>query len=208
MPKSAGHTHSSGVVLTHATHASSGGVGRGVGFSWRRSRGLPRVGPRRTAAVDEGVRSAVVQGTRDREEQAVHPEGQSIDRIVELARSVGLLIAMFGCVIALTVIADRPLAQVPVLGAGAQMLSEPSTRTRSSAVTHPAGTWTGPGRSSLSVAIRDHGQLQDRFSARQAATVTPVGVDRSRDRRADLMDMAISVRWHRGAASDLPPGSN
>jgi hypothetical protein len=58
------------------------------------------------------------------------------------------------------------------------------------------------------VAIRDHGQLQDRFSARQAATVTPVGVDRSRDRRADLMDMAISIRWHRGAASDLPPGSN
>jgi hypothetical protein len=33
-------------------------------------------------------------------------------------------------------------------------------------------------------------------------------VDRSRDRRADLMDMAISIRWHRGAGSDLPPGAN
>ena len=138
----------------------------------------------------------------------MHPQGQSIDRLVELAQSVGLLIAMFGCVIALTVIADRPLAQGPVLGAGAQMLSEPSTRTRSSAVSHPAGTWTSPGRSSLSATIRDHGRLQDLFSAQQVATITPVGVDGSRDRRADLMEMAISVRWHRGAASDLPPGSN
>ena len=105
----------------------------------------------------------------------MHPQGQSIDRIVELARSVGLLIAMFGCVIALTVIADRPLAQVPVLGAGAQMLSEPSTRTHSSAVTHPAGTWTGPGRSSLSVAIRDHGRLQDRFSGGKRPQSHPWG---------------------------------
>jgi hypothetical protein len=34
-----------------------------------------------------------------------------------------------------------------------------------------------------------------------------VGLDRSFDLRADLMDMAIASRWHRGAASDLPPGS-
>jgi hypothetical protein len=35
-----------------------------------------------------------------------------------------------------------------------------------------------------------------------------VGLDRSFDLRADLMDMAIAIRWHRGAASELPPGSD
>jgi hypothetical protein len=41
----------------------------------------------------------------------------------------------------------------------------------------------------------------------RAARREPLLVDRSRDRRADLMDMAISLRWHRGAPSGLPPGS-
>jgi hypothetical protein len=33
-------------------------------------------------------------------------------------------------------------------------------------------------------------------------------MDRSFDLRAGLMDMAIAIRWHRGPASELPPGSN
>jgi hypothetical protein len=52
---------------------------------------------------------------------------------------------------------------------------------------------------------------EERFSAARtapSATITPVGVGRSRDRRADLMDMATSFRWHRSAAPDLPLGSN
>jgi hypothetical protein len=49
---------------------------------------------------------------------------------------------------------------------------------------------------------------QPPFPARQAATLTPVLVDRSGDRRADLRGMAIAIRRHRGAASDLPPGSD
>jgi len=52
---------------------------------------------------------------------------------------------------------------------------------------------------------------EERFSAARAApsaTITSMTVDRSRDRRVDLIDMAISIRWHRGAAPDLPLGSN
>jgi hypothetical protein len=52
---------------------------------------------------------------------------------------------------------------------------------------------------------------EERFSAARtasSATITPVGVDRSFDLRADLMDMALAIRWHRGPASDLPPGSD
>ena len=208
MPTSAGYTHSSGVVPTHATHASSGGVGQDVGFSWRRSRWLPRVRSRKTAAMDEGVQSAVVHGTRDREESAMHPQGQSAHRVAQLTPSVGLLLATAGCVIALTVIAVRPQAQGPVPGATAQMLSALSTRTRSPAVTMPAGSWTDPGGRSHAVSIRDHPRSHDRSSLRQSATITPVGIDRGSDRRADLMDMAISIRWHRGPASELPPGSD
>jgi hypothetical protein len=59
----------------------------------------------------------------------------------------------------------------------------------------------------MAIANRDQRQPQDGFAAQRAATISPV-VDRSRDRRADLMDMAIAIRWHRGARSDLPPGSD
>ena len=115
------------------------------------------------------------------------------------------LLVILGCAIALTGMADRPLAPVPVRDAGAQLLSEAGTPSPSA--THPAGTWTAPGRASMSIANRDHGQPQDGFAAQRAATTLPV-VDRSRDRRADLMDMAAWIRWRRGAAPDLPPGSN
>jgi hypothetical protein len=53
----------------------------------------------------------------------------------------------------------------------------------------------------------DH-PAEERFSAAHAAPSAPLMVDRSRDRRADLMDMATSLRWHRGAPSGLPPGSD
>jgi hypothetical protein len=53
----------------------------------------------------------------------------------------------------------------------------------------------------------DH-SAEERFSAVRAAPSAPLMVDRSRDRRADLMDMATSLRWHRGAPSGLPPGSD
>ena len=135
----------------------------------------------------------------------MQPQPQSIGRVAVLASSVGLLLVIFGCVIALTGMADRSLAPVPVRGAGAQSLSE--ARTPSPSATHPAGTRTAPGRDSMSIANRDHGQPQDGFAAQRAAATLPV-VDRSRDRRADLMALASSIRWHRGAAPDLPPGSN
>jgi hypothetical protein len=136
----------------------------------------------------------------------VHPQAQPIDCVVELGPSVCLLLAMCWCVIVLTVMADRPLPQDPVLSAGAQLLSQPSTR--SSAVTYPAGTTTAPWRRSVSVANRGYHRSQGRFLVRQATTITPVGMDRSFDLRADLMDMAIAIRCHRGPASDLPPGSD
>ena len=53
----------------------------------------------------------------------------------------------------------------------------------------------------------DH-SAEERFSAARAALSALLIVDRSRDRRADLMDMATSLRWHRGAPSGLPPGSD
>jgi hypothetical protein len=115
------------------------------------------------------------------------------------------LLVIFGCVIASTGMTDRSLAPVPVRGAGAQSLSEVGTPSPSA--THPPGTWTAPGRDSMSIANRDHGQPQAGFAAQRAATTLAV-VDRSRDRRADLMDMSAWIRWHRGGAPDLPPGSN
>jgi hypothetical protein len=123
-----------------------------------------------------------------------------------LAPSVGLLLALCGCIIVLTELTDLPLRQMPLLGAGASTLAGPSTR--SSAVTHLADTRRAPGRHSLAVAQRHHRRPPDRSRARQSATIAPVGLDRSFDLRVDLMDMAISIRWHRGAAADLPPGSN
>jgi hypothetical protein len=128
------------------------------------------------------------------------------NRIPTSAPDQGLhLHVIYGCVIALTGMADRSLAPVSARGAGAQLLSEAGTLSPSA--THPAGTWTAPGRASMSIANRDYGQPQDGVAAQRAATTLPV-VDRSRDRRADLMDMAAWIRWHRGATPDLPPGSN
>ena len=150
----------------------------------------------------------VVHGARDREELVVHPQPRLIARVVALFASVGLLLAIFGGVVVLTRMADRPLAQGPVLDASGQTLTEASTRARSSGGTHPTGTWTAPGRRWLAVTMRDHRWVPDQFSVRHAVTITPVGLDRSFDLRADLMDMATSIRWHRSAASDLPPGSD
>ncbi len=149
----------------------------------------------------------VVHGAHDREEPVVHPQPQLIARVA-LVTSVGLLLANFGCGVVLTRMADRPLAQVPGLSAGGQTLTEASTRARSSGVTHPTGTWTAPGRRWFAVAMRDHRRVPDQFSVRHAVTDTPIGRDRSFDLRVDLMDMATSIRWHRSAASDLPPGSD
>jgi hypothetical protein len=58
--------------------------------------------------------------------------------------------------------------------------------------------------------VVQHGdrQLNRRFSGERAGPINPLLVDRSNDRRADLMDMATSLRWHRGTASGLPPGSD
>ena len=55
-----------------------------------------------------------------------------------------------------------------------------------------------------------HGDRQRnrRSSGERATSINPLWVDRSNDRRADLMDMATSLRWHRGTASGLPPGSD
>jgi hypothetical protein len=208
MPTSVGHTHFGELVPTHATHVSARGVGRGVGSSWRRWHRLLRVQPRGTAVADGGVRPVVVHGARDREEPVVHPQPRLIARVVALFAYVGLLLAIFGCVVVLTGMVDRPLAPVPVLGAGAETLSEASTRARSSGGTHPAGTWTAPSRGSRPVGIRDHRRVPDQFSVRHAVTDTPMGLDPSFDLQADLMDMATSIRWHRSAASDLPPGSD
>jgi hypothetical protein len=100
---------------------------------------------------------------------------------------------------------DRSPAPVPVRGAGAQPLSEAGAPSPSA--TDPAGTWTAPGRASMSTANRDHGQPQDGVAARRAATTLPA-VDRSFDLRDDLRDMANSLRRRRGSAPDLPPGSS
>ena len=136
------------------------------------------------------------------------PQPRRIARLVALFASVGLLLAIFGFVVVLTGMADRLLGPVPVRGAEAQSLSEASTRAHSSGGTHPTGTWTTPGRRSLAASRRDHRRPLDRFSAQLRATIGPVGLDRSYDLRADLKDMAISIRWHRGPGSGLPLGSD
>jgi hypothetical protein len=135
----------------------------------------------------------------------VQPRQRSIDAVVERIAYVVLLLALIGCVIALTGMANRPLGQVPPPAAEAQLPTEATLL--SPAVTRPAGPRPAPGRDSMSIANRDQRQPQDAFAAQRATTIPPV-VDRSRDRRADLMDMAIAIRWHRGARSDLPPGSD
>ena len=78
----------------------------------------------------------------------------------------------------------------------------------------PAAVARSPSAPSLSarpMVPRANHPPEERFSAARAApsaTITPVGMDRSFDMRTDLMDMAISLRWRRGPASDLPPGSD
>jgi hypothetical protein len=130
---------------------------------------------------------------------------QPIGRVLGRTSSVGLLLVSFGCVIAVIGMADRPLALAPVLSMEAPALTEPSPR--SLAGTHLAGTWTAPSQRGFAVGMRDHGPPQDGFATQRAAT-TPLVLDRRHDRRADLMDMAISIRSHRSAASELPPGAN
>jgi hypothetical protein len=114
---------------------------------------------------------------------------------------------MIVAIIVLTGIVDRPLGTVPVLGAVTETHTQALTPHRSSAGNRPVGTLMAPSRRRLLVAIHDDDRPQHSFSAQQASTIDPVLVNRSRDRRADLLDMAISIRWHRGSASDLPPGS-
>jgi hypothetical protein len=87
----------------------------------------------------------------------VHPQPRRIARVVALFASVGLLLAIFWCVVILTGMSDRPLAPVPVRGVEAQSLSEASTSARSSGGTHPTGTWTTPSREL-------HTELGDRFA--------------------------------------------
>jgi hypothetical protein len=114
---------------------------------------------------------------------------QPISRVMVLAAFVGLPLVFFGYVIVLFGTAHRPLAPALVLSAEATML-----------------TPTPPGPDAMSIANRDHGSPQDAFAAQRATP--PLVVDRRHDRRADLMNMASSLRWHHGAASSLPPGSN
>ena len=135
----------------------------------------------------------------------MHPQAQPIDRVVELGPSVCLLLALFGYTIVLTGLTDLPLRQIPLYGSEAPTLTEPSTR--SPAVTHLADARPATGRDSLAAAHHNHHRRLDRLRDRQAATIAPVGLDRSFDLRADLMDMASALRWHRGAPSGLPPGA-
>jgi hypothetical protein len=136
----------------------------------------------------------------------VHSQPQSIDRVLVLGPSVGLLLALFGCIMMLIEMAGLSPGQIPLPGTGGPPLTEPNAGL--SAVAHPAETRKARGVRSLSVAHRGDRGPRDRLPDRHAATIDPVPVDPSRDRRADLQDMAIAIRWHRGAASDLPPGSD
>jgi hypothetical protein len=136
----------------------------------------------------------------------VHPQPQPIDRVAVLTPSVGFLLAVVLYLILLTVAADRAVGQVPVIAVDALTLTEASAL--SPAITHPAGTRMTPGGPSRPVVDRDPRRPQDQFPVQHAATITPLQVNPSRDLRADLMEMAVAIRWHRGAASDLPPGSD
>jgi hypothetical protein len=204
MPTSVGRVHSSETIPTHATHASARSVGRHVGFSWRRRRRLLRVKPAQRRPRTKPS-SAGPAGAPTREESPVHLRQRSFGHVVERIAYVVLLLALFGCVIALTGMANRPFGQVPPPAAEAQLTTEATLL--SPEVTSPASPRPAPGRDSIAIANRDLRQPQDGFAALRAATIPPI-VDRSRDRRADLMDMAIAIRWHRGVRSDLPPGSD
>ena len=80
----------------------------------------------------------------------------------------------------------------------AYAIDDPAVMARSTSAAGPSARAIAP--------PGDH-PPKERFSAARVARSEPLMVDRSRDRRADLMDMAISLRWHRGAPSGLPPGS-
>ena len=67
---------------------------------------------------------------------------------------------------------------------------------------------SAPGLSARPMAPAGDHPPEERFSTARAVPSAPVIMDRSRDRRADLIDMAVSLRWHRGTPSELAPGSN
>jgi hypothetical protein len=136
----------------------------------------------------------------------VHPQGQTIAHILAMVAAAVVLAALFGFIVVLTAIGEFPPPPVLQLGAGAQPLN--GANARSAAVSEHSGTMAAPGSRSLPVTIHDQRRPRDRFSSQRATTITPVIADPSRDRRVDLMDMAISIRWHRGTTSDLPPGSD
>jgi hypothetical protein len=155
--------------------------------------------------VDEGVRAAVVQGTRDREEPAMLPHGKTIAHVLGMVASAVALTALFGFILVVTAIDDFPPTPVLQLGAEERTLGGESAQLP--AVPEQSGTVAAPVSRSLPVAHRDTRRLRDRFTSQHAVTSSPVIVDPRQDRRVDLMDMAISIRWHRGTTSDLPPGS-
>ena len=135
----------------------------------------------------------------------MHPQGQPIAHILAMVAAAVVLAALFGFIVVVTAIGAFPPPPMLQFGAGAQTLSGANART--AAVSAHSGTMAAPGSRSLSVAIHDQRRPRDWFSSQRATTNTPVIADPRRDRRVDLMDMAISIRWHRGTTSDLPPGS-
>lgn len=136
----------------------------------------------------------------------MQPQPSAADRGVTLALSVGLLLAVFGFAMVLTGMAYRTAAGDFTPDGGSQIRSQAPVR--SAVVGRPVGIWMAPGSPLLAGQRGNRRRPQDQLYRRRAATPNPVLVDRQRDRRADLMDMAVSIRWHRGAASGLPPGSD
>ena len=135
----------------------------------------------------------------------MHPQGQTIANVLGMVASAVVLTALFGFTVVVSAIDHFPPTPALQLGGHEQTLSERTAR--SPAVPEHSGTMAAPGGRSLSVTHRDNRRPGARFSSQQAPTITPVSADPGYDRRADLMDMAISIRWHRGTTSDLPPGS-
>ena len=135
----------------------------------------------------------------------MHLQRQTSTRTLEMDAAAIVLAALFGFIVVVTAIGAFPPPPVLQLGAGAQTLSGANAPT--AAGSEHSGTIAAAGSRSLSVTIHDQRRPLDRFSSQQAATNSPVIADPRRDRRVDLMDMAISIRWHRGTTSDLPPGS-
>jgi hypothetical protein len=136
----------------------------------------------------------------------MHAQPHFIYRVLAWVSSVGLLLAIFGCIALLMGMTDMLMGRTPLLA------TETSTRTaagaRSSASSRPASAPDAPNGSSRATAHHGNRRPRDRASASGTTPLSPVLVDRGHDRRADLTDMAIAIRWHRGARSDLPPGSD